>query len=155
VKIKLFAGKNDTVLAWLSKRVNFELSPQTQLIWAADGLQGPLLGAVGFGGMMGKTWFSISVALEDKRAALPLVRVATRLGFGVNEVQCAYINISSNRGRWIHSLEHVIGFREVDRAKDGVAPGEDLIMLKLTPATCRPWQAELKKLARMQMREVA
>jgi hypothetical protein len=153
--VKLFSGQNAVVLEWLSKRVDFALSPQTQLLWASTGFEGPILGAIGFGGLMGKTFFSVSIALDSSKAAIPLVRAAVQLGFGIFGGKAAYINISSKRGEWIQSLERVMGFVEVDRVPDGLRPGETLIMLKLTPETCRPWQAELKKLARMQVREVA
>jgi hypothetical protein len=153
--MKLFVGHNEVVLDWLSKRVDFELHPQTYLLWAATDFNGPLLGAMGFGGLMGKTWGSVSIALEDPRAALPLVRAATRLIFGVHGGQAAYINISANRAEWIHSLKNTIGFQEVDLVPDGLKPNEDLVLLKLTPETCRPWQSELRKLSRMGMREVA
>ena len=153
--MKLFSGQNDVVLKWLCRRVDFNLSPQTYLLWAAEDVDRPLLGAIGFSGLMGKTLGSVSITLEDPRAALPLIRAATRLIFGGYEGQAAYINISSRRTRWLESLKRVIGFVEVDSVKDGLRPGEDLILLKLTPETCRPWQAELRKFRAFEAREVA
>ena len=110
---------------------------------------------MGFFGLMGKTLASVSIAVDDPKTALPLIRASTRLIFGANGIRSAYINISSKRVDWIRSLERVIGFRAIDVVKDGLGPSEDLILFKLTPETCRPWQAELRKSARAQMREAS
>jgi hypothetical protein len=152
--VKVFGGQNEAVLDWLSQRVNFSLMPQTYLLWASTDFTGPILGAIGFGGLMGKTLGSVSIALDEPRAAIPLIRASTRLIWGAYEAKAAYIYVSSKRMDWMSSLQRVVGFEEVDRVVDGQAPGEDLIMLKLTPESCRPWQAELNK-TRMPMREVA
>lgn len=153
--MKLFSGQNRVVLEWLSRRVDFDLAPSTYLLWAADVEGGPILGAMGFGGLMGKSLGSISIALENPQAGRPLMRAAARLFFGGYGIRGAYISIPARRTEWIASLKQVIGFQEVDRIKEGFAPGVDLITFKLTPETCRPWQADLRKMTRMQAREVA
>ena len=145
----LFSGQNDAILAWLGKRVDFTLSPHTHLFWATSDLDGSILGAVGMGGRMGRAWGSVSAAFADPRAALPLVRAAVAWTFGYQDAQAAYVTISTKRTNWIQSLVRVIGFREVDRVKGGINSREDLIILKVTPETCRPWQQELRKLTRM------
>jgi hypothetical protein len=133
--------------------VDFTLSPHTYLIWICSDLDGTLLGAMGFGGRMGKTWGSISIALVHPRAAVPLIRAAACWLFGVQEAQAGYVTISSKRLPWIRSLVRTIGFVEVDRVKSGISPKEDLVILKLTPETCRPWRAELQKLRVLEARE--
>ena len=153
--MRLHSGQNETVLAWLGRQVDFTLSPHTYLIWATSDLDGTLLGAVGLGGRMGRTWGAVSVALVHPRAALPLVRAAACWLFGVMEGRAAYITITSKRTNWIKSVVNVVGFREVDRVKSGVGPREDLVILKCTPEDCRPWQAELRKLSRMHAREAS
>jgi len=146
--MRLHAGQNDAVLDWVSRRVDFTLSPHTRLIWVTSDVDGSLLGAMGFGGRMGRTWGSIAIALAHPRAAVLLVRAGACWLFGAQAAQAGYVTISSKRKLWISSLVDVIGFREVDRVKGGIGPGEDLVILKLTPGTCRPWQAELRKLQR-------
>jgi len=151
--VRLQAGQNDVVLAWLSKRVDFMLSPHTRLIWAVSDVDGTLLGAMGFGGRMGRTWGSISIALAHPRAAVPLIRAGACWLFGAQEAQAGYVTISSKRTDWIRGLIQTVGFVEVDRVKQGIGPKEDLVILKLTPTTCRPWQAELHKLQRHMAQE--
>lgn len=153
--VALHSGQNEAVLAWLSRKVDFTLSPHTHLIWATSDLDGTILGAVGLGGRMGKAWGSVSVSFVHPRAAVPLVRAAVCWTFGVQDAQAAYVTISSKRTAWVRSLIRTIGFREIDRVKGGVGPREDLIILKVTPETCRPWLAELQKLSRMQAREAS
>jgi hypothetical protein len=65
-----------------------------------------------------------------------------------------YVTISSKRKQWIDSLCNVIGFYQVDRVARGINHREDLVVLKLTPDSCRPWQAELRKLSRHPALEV-
>jgi len=153
--VTLYSGQNDNVLAWLGQKVDFTLSPHTYLIWATSDVDGTLLGAMGFGGRMGKTWGSVSIALVQPRAALPLIRASASWLFGAMEARGAYVTISSKRTNWIESLVQIIGFREVDRVRGGISPREDLIILKLTPETCRPWQTELHKLSRMRALEAS
>lgn len=153
--VALHAGQSDTVLTWLSQRVDFTLSPHTYLLWVTSDLDGSLLGAMGFGGRMGRTWGSISIALVHPRAATSLIRAGACWLFGTMCAQAGYVTIGSRRTNWIESLVRVIGFREVDRVKGGLGPREDLIILKLTPETCRPWQRELHKLTRMRVREAS
>lgn len=153
--MRLHSGKNDSVLEWLARRVDFTLSPHTHLIWATDDMDGRLLGAGGLGGRMGRTWGSISVAVVDKRASVPLARAIVCWLFGVAAAEAGYVTISSRRTPWIRALVRTIGFVEVDRVKNGIGPREDLVILKLTPESCRPWQAELRKLTRMQAREAS
>ena len=144
----LYSGQNDAVLAWLGKRVDFTLSPHTYLFWDTSDLDGTLLGAMGLGGRMGRAWGSVSIALAHPRAALPLVRASSAWLFGAMDAQAAYVTISSKRTNWIQSIVQ-IGFKEIDRVKGGIGPREDLIILKTTPETCRPWRRELHKLKRM------
>ena len=61
---------------------------------------------------------------------------------------------SSKRKGWISQLIKVVGFYQVDRVYRGISDREDLIILKLTPDSCRIWQAELKKLTRTPALEV-
>ena len=144
--MRLFSGQNDTVLAWLGRKVDFNLSPQTHLIWTTSDLDGSILGAMGFGGRMGRTWGSISIAMVHPRAALPLVRAGAGWLFGTMQAAAGYVTIGSRRHNWIQELEGTIGFVEVDRVRHGLGHREDLVILKLTPESCRPWQAELRKL---------
>lgn len=152
--VALHSGQNEAVLAWLGQRVAFTLSPQTHLIWATSDLDGVLLGAMGFGGRMGRTWGSISIALEHPRAAVPLVRAGAAWLFGTVGAAAGYVTIGSRRHNWIRSLCRTIGFYQVDRVHQGISPREDLIILKLTADSCRPWQAELRKLMRVPALEV-
>ena len=151
--MRLQRGQNDVVLGWLGRSVNVTLDPHTILVWASDGEQ--ILGAVGLGGRMGRTFGSISIALETTRVALPLVRAAAILLFGELHAAAGYVTIGSRRYRWIHSLKRAIGFKEVDRVRSGMGGSEDLVILKLTPERCKPYQAELKKWARKAASEVA
>ncbi len=152
--MRLFSGKNEHVLHWLSQRVDFTLSPHTHLLWALDEETGIILGAMGFGGRMGRTWGSISIAVVIPQVTVPLVRAGAGFLFGSQQAAAGYVTISSKRTVWIRSLERVIGFREVDRVRNGIGPREDLVVLKLTPESCRPWQRELEKLARQSALEV-
>ena len=146
--MRLHAGQHEGVLHWLSRQVDFTLSPNSYLLWASDDMDGHLLGAMGFGGRMGKSWGSISIALVEKSAGLPLIRAGACWLFGRQDARAGYVTISSKKRHWIESLVKTVGFVEVDRVKWGIAPHEDLVILKLTPETCRPWQAELRKLQR-------
>jgi hypothetical protein len=150
--VRLFSGSEPWVLDWLSKRVEFILPSNTHLIWGL-GDDGGLLGGMGFGGRMGKTWGSISIALVEHRAAIPLIRASACWLFGAQEARAGYATISSRRSEWIDSLVRTVGFREVDRVRAGINHKEDLVILKLTPETCRPWQAELRKLRALHARE--
>lgn len=153
--VALHSGQNDIVLDWLSRKVDFTLSPHTHLIWATSDLDGTILGAMGFGGRMGRAWGSISIALTHPRAAMPLIRAGACWLFGAQDAAAGYVTISSKRTNWVRSLVRTIGFREVDRVKNGVSHREDLIILKVTPETCRPWQRELYKLSRIHAREAS
>jgi hypothetical protein len=153
--VALHAGKNEAVLAWLGQRTDFTLSPNTHLIWATSDVDGTLLGAIGMGGRMGRTWGSVSIALAHSRAALPLVRAAVDQVFGAWGSAAAYVTIGSRRPDWIRQLINVIGFYQVDRVHGGISPREDLIILKVTPDSCRPWQRELRKLSRARAREAS
>lgn len=153
--MRLLSGQDDVVLKWLSKKVDFTLSPHTHLIWACSDVDGHLLGAMGFGGRMGKTWGSISIALANPHAAMPLVKAGACWLFGAQEARAGYVTISNRRGQWIQSLIKTVGFREVDRVRAGISHREDLVILKLTPETCRPWQAELRKLRALNAREAS
>jgi hypothetical protein len=147
--VRLFSGQNDAVLAWLGKRTDFTLSPHTQLLWATSDIDGTLLGAMGFGGRMGRAWGSVSIAIIQRRCIVPLIRAACELYFGQQQALAAYVTISSKRKRWIEQLVQVIGFAEVDRVPRGISDREDLVILKLTPESCRPWQRELRKLTQL------
>ena len=151
----LHQGPSDTVLHWLSQRVDFTLSPLTRLIWATSDVDGKLMGAMGFGGRMGRTWGSISIAIADSQCAVPLTRAGACFLWGTMQARAGYVTITSKRTQWLDSLERIIGFEEVDSVENGAGPGEDLIILKVTPETCRPWQAELRKLSRHMALEVA
>jgi hypothetical protein len=146
--VRLHSGQHEGVLFWLSRQVEFTLSPNSHLLWATDDMDGRILGAMGFGGRMGKAWGSISIALAEKQAGIPLIRAGAAWLFGMQEAKAGYVTISAKRKRWIESLVRTVGFVEVDRVKWGIGPHEDLVILKLTPETCRPWQTELKKLQR-------
>ena len=150
--MRLESGQEPWVLDWLARRVDFLLPSNTHLIWAVAE-DNTLAGAMGFGGRMGKTWGSISIALANPLAAMPLIRASACWLFGAQEARAGYVTISSKRGQWIHELIQVVGFREVDRVKAGISNKEDLVILRLTPETCRPWQAELKKLRVLHARE--
>lgn len=152
--VKLQRGHSEEVLSWLSRSVNFTLDPHTILLWATSD-EGHVLGAIGLGGKMGRTFGSISIALTTSRVALPLVRAAAVLLFGELHAVAGYVTIGSRRPKWIQSLKTAVGFKEVDRVRCGLGPKEDLVILKLTPERCRPWQAELRKWARKAASEVA
>ena len=144
--VALHSGQNDAVLTWLGQRTDFTLSPHTFLIWATDDVDGRILGAVGAGGRMGRTWGSLSISVERQAAMVPLLRAGVSVFFGQWDAAAGYITISSKRARWISQLCKVVGFYQVDRVSRGISPREDLIILKLTPDSCRIWQAELRKL---------
>jgi hypothetical protein len=118
-------------------------------------MDGTLMGALGFGGKMGKTWGSISIALAQPLAMVPLSRAGACWLFGAQDAQAIYATISSKRKLWIQAIIQTIGFREVDRVRGGIGPREDLVILKLTPGTCKVWQKELHKLSRSQAREAS
>ena len=151
--MKLHSGQEPWVLDWLCRRVDFLLPPNTHCIWGL-GDDGAILGAMGFGGRMGKTWGSISIALAEPRAAVPVVRAGSCWLFGTQSARAGYVSISSRRETWIRSLVKTVGFTEIDRVPSGISPREDLVILKLTSKSCRPWQAELKKLRALHAREV-
>ena len=123
--MRLCSGQNDAVLEWLSKRVDFTLSPLTKLIWCVSDLDGTLLGAMGFGGRMGRTWGSISIAITEPHATPSLVRAGACFLFGTMQARAGYVTITSKRHNWIDSLERIIGFEEVDRVENGAGPRED------------------------------
>lgn len=141
-------GQSQAVVDWLSQRVDFTLSPHTLVLYATETWDGPILGAIGLGGRMGRTWGSVSIALENPRAALPLVRAAAIQLFGELRAAAAYVTIGGARAHWIAELKKAIGFFEVDMVPNGIAPGNDLVVLKLTPWSCKPWQSELKRRVR-------
>ncbi len=153
--MKLYSGQNEKVRQWLGKRLEYNLAPSTHLVWVAGGPTGPIYGAMGFGGLMGSTFGSMSIAVERPRAALPLVRASCHQIFGAFGARAIYLNVSAKRTEWLASLIRTVGCVEIDRVPDGLKPGEDLVTLKLTPETCRPWRAELAKMARTSVREVA
>ena len=152
--VALHSGQNDAVLAWLGQRTDFTLSPRTYLIWATDDLDGSIRGAVGAGGQMGRCWGSLSISVLSQRAMLPLLRAGVGCLFGTMGAAAGYVTISSKRKRWIHQLTKVVGFYQVDRVSRGISDREDLVILKLTPDSCRIWQAELRKLTRAPALEV-
>lgn len=151
--VRLFSGQNDAVLAWLGKRTDFTLSPQTQLIWATSDIDGTILGVVGAGGRMGRTWGSLSIAIAAPRATLALLRAGVSWLFGAHQAAAGYVTISSKRKVWINQLVRVVGFVEVDRVVGGINGHEDLVVLKLTPDSCHIWRTELDKLTRHRARE--
>lgn len=152
--VALHSGHSDAVLAWLGQRTDFILSPSTFLIWATDDLDGRILGAVGAGGRMGRTWGSLSISVEREAAMLPLLRAGVGWFFGQQHAAAGYVTISSKRANWIRRLIDVVGFYQVDRVHRGISNREDLVILKLTPDSCRIWQAELRKLTQKPALEV-
>lgn len=152
--VALHSGQNGAVLNWLSHRVDFTLSPDSQLFWATSDLDGSIVGAVGAGGRMGRTWGSISIALVNPQVSVPLMRMGFCWFFGTMNAAAGYVTIGSRRKKWIQSLCRTVGFYQADRVKMGISPREDLVVLKVTADSCRPWQAELRKLSRAHAREV-
>ena len=137
---------------WIEARLGYPMGPNTQLIGVRTDTG--YAGIVSFGGWMGRTMTGLGIAVDDERAMLPLIRASAVYLFRQLRAEAVYTTVSGKRLEWQASLRRVLGFREVDRVRNGYGPGDDFVVMKITAATCRPWQAFLAK-QRRQLLEVA
>ena len=119
---------------WLVERTGCELTPSFRALKAVDGT-GRIHGMVGYSGWT-ETMCMMHIALEHPAAFRSLLYWAFRYPFEMAGRQIALASVRAANEKSV-SLCKRVGFKEAYRIKDGVLPGEDMIIFEMRREECR------------------
>ena len=121
-------------IPWLLERAKFNASMEIKAIEAVDE-QGRIHGMAGFDGWTPNS-VVLTIALEDPTCLRRLIHPIFHYAFVQADRGVALATIVGSNKRSITLCRHA-GFREVYRVRDGVKPGEDLVLMEMRREECR------------------
>lgn len=125
---------------WLVERAGCELTPGFKAIKAVDA-QGRIHGMVGYSGWTANMVI-MHIALDHPAAFRSLLEWAFKYPFEQAGRSVALATVRETNLRSM-ALCAKVGFKELCRVRDGVEPGEDMVLFEMRREDCR-WLSNRK-----------
>lgn len=121
-------------IPWLLERAKFNASVEIKAIEAVDSA-GRIHGMAGFDGWTPNS-VVLTIALDNPACLRHMIHAIFNFAFIQTGRGVALATIIGSNTRSIALCRHA-GFREVYRVRDGVKPGEDLVLMEMRREECR------------------